>query len=303
MKNKYYFKVAGFRFAIESEACFDLKEILPSYQPFRQKGAGGDKLLFTMNVEFVSPERELKHEGHFIVRDENDMGRLSLYGNEKNYMLSVSHVDIRSLPHRMFASPDFRNLVAYLRLGRSDWGPALNSMLRFAFSQAILAYGAVSVHASAVQVKGFVYLFMGKSGTGKSTHARLWLDAVDGAELLNDDNPILRLTDNGSVIAFGSPWSGKTSCYKNRMGKLRAVVRLSQADENRYKALGGIDAFAELLPGCMSLPSEPALYENLCDTLQSLVGCGIAVGRLHCLPRREAAELCYHETNKLKNRK
>jgi len=298
MKNRYYFKVAGFHFAIESTVHFDVEEVLPSYLPFKSDRVSDDRLLFTLRIEFVSPGREFRYQGRLILSDENDMGRLSLFGGDKSYMLLVSRRAGERLSHQMFASSDFSHLVGYFRLGRSDWGFALNSMLRFTFSQAILPYRALSVHASAVQVKGFVYLFMGRSGTGKSTHARLWLDTVDGAQLLNDDNPILRITENGSVIASGSPWSGKTPCYKNKQGKLRAAVRLYQAEENRYKALSGIDAFAELLPSFMSVPSEPVLYDKLCDTLQGFVETNVVVGRLHCLPRKEAAALCYSETNK-----
>ena len=63
---------------------------------------------------------------------------------------------------------------------------------------------------------------MGKSGTGKSTHSRLWLENVPGATLLNDDNPIVRLTLVGAIV-YGSPWSGKTPCYKNESAPLAGV--------------------------------------------------------------------------------
>ena len=59
------------------------------------------------------------------------------------------------------------------------------------------------------------YLFLGHSGTGKSTHARQWLAAFDDAWLLNDDNPILRVMEDGEVRVYGSPWSGKTHFYNN----------------------------------------------------------------------------------------
>ncbi len=297
MENKYYFKVAEFSFAIESTVHFNVEEMLPSYMPFRQDHVSDDQLLFVLRMEFVSPAREFEYQGRFIVSDENDMGHLVLYSDDKSYMLLVSRAGER-FSHQMFASSDFSHLVGYFRLGRNDWSFALNSMLRFAFSQAILPYRALSVHASAVYVKGFVYLFLGESGTGKSTHAQLWLDTVGGAQLLNDDNPILRIAENGSVKVFGSPWSGKTPCYKNKMGTLRAAVRLYQADTDNYTLLSGVDAFAELIPSCMSLPSEHALYEKLCDTLQLLVETDVLVVSLHCLPRKEAAELCYNETNK-----
>ena len=76
------------------------------------------------------------------------------------------------------------------------------------------------------------YAFLGKSGTGKSTHSQLWLRYLEGYELLNDDHPIIRLV-NDEVIIYGSPWSGKTPCYKNKQARLKAVVRLEQASENK----------------------------------------------------------------------
>lgn len=78
-------------------------------------------------------------------------------------MLSVSHIAGDRLSHQMFASLDFIQVIGYLRLGKSDWNFALNSMLRLVFSQTILSYRTLSIHASAVYVKGLVCLLWGEA--------------------------------------------------------------------------------------------------------------------------------------------
>ena len=81
-------------------------------------------------------------------------------------------------------------------------------------------------HSSVVMEKGYAYMFLGKSGTGKSTHSQQWLEAIKGAMLLNDDNPVVRAYPGGRIYVYGSPWSGKTHCYKNDYGTLGGIVML-----------------------------------------------------------------------------
>jgi hypothetical protein len=136
--------------------------------------------------------------------------------------------------------------------------------------------------------KGF--LFMGKSGTGKSTHAMLWQEAFPGCELLNDDNPTLRLEEEG-VRVYGTPWSGKTPCYKNRSCLVQGMVRLRQAKENRFERQTDIGAFIHLLPGCSVIRKDEGQYDVLCTTLIEMIG-KVKVGVLACLPTQEAARVC-----------
>lgn len=70
---------------------------------------------------------------------------------------------------------------------------------------------AIAIHSSTIECEGRAVLFLGESGTGKSTHTRLWQEHIPGARLLNDDSPIIRMYQ-GQATAFGSPWSGKTPC-------------------------------------------------------------------------------------------
>lgn len=92
---------------------------------------------------------------------------------------------------------------------------------------------------------------MGKSGTGKSTHSLLWMKYIQGTELLNDDNPTLRIVD-GKVYAYGTPWSGKTPCYKSLSYPVGGMVRLKQAPVNRFVRQQEVEAFIALFRDAVS---------------------------------------------------
>ncbi len=166
--------------------------------------------------------------------------------------------------------------------------------LWFMANMAVAPHLAAAVHASAIVHNGEAVVFLGESGTGKSTHARLWRENIEGAELLNDDSPFVAVTD-GRPVAFGSPWSGKTPCYKNERYPLRAAVRLSQAPHNSIRRLLGARAVGALLP---SLPPAFAYDDRLeslmLDTLSAIVN-AVPVYHLECRPDGEAARLV-HDT-------
>lgn len=123
---------------------------------------------------------------------------------------------------------------------------------------------------------------MGKSGTGKSTHAQLWREYIAGAELLNDDNPAVRFFGD-TAYACGTPWSGKTPCYKNLQFPIGGMARLSQAAENRFQRQEGADAFVAIYPGCSVIAENETLRHHLYDTLTRLAN-SVKVGTLECLP-------------------
>ena len=89
------------------------------------------------------------------------------------------------------------------------------ALLRFGiwmmFGIVIAPLGGIAIHSSVNVKDGKALLCLGESGTGKSTHTRLWRENIEGSWLLNDDSPIIRMVE-GKSVAFGSPWSGKTPC-------------------------------------------------------------------------------------------
>ena len=187
-------------------------------------------------------------------------------------------------------SGDFREGRLFAEGSPADQAFAVNNalMLLFAFTSA--PYAALEMHASAVVRGGRGFLFLGKSGTGKSTHSQLWLDHISGTELLNDDNPVLRVVD-GEVRVYGSPWSGKTPCYKAQDAPVGAIVRLRQAPQNHIERLGTVHAYSSVMASCSGFRAIRALADAQHETL-SVVAEQVPCYQLECLPDEAAARLC-----------
>lgn len=159
-----------------------------------------------------------------------------------------------------------------------------------AYGLATIPYETIAIHTSVIHYRNKCVLFLGESGTGKSTHTRLWRENIVGAVLLNDDSPILRIID-GKPWVFGSPWSGKTPCYKNEQYPLAGCVRLSQAPQNEIKRLNLLQAYGALHPSCPpDFAYDDHLYDCISDTLSKVLT-EIPVYHLACLPNAEAAHL------------
>jgi hypothetical protein len=137
-------------------------------------------------------------------------------------------------------------------------------------------------------------MFLGKSGTGKSTHARLWLKYIEGTELVNDDNPVVSIDSDGRAIVHGSPWSGKTSCYRNISYPLDGLVLLSQAPHNKIRRLKGIEAYAALVPSISGKRWDAHIADGLHQTEDAMAS-HVPVWHLECLPDEEAARVCQKE--------
>ena len=287
MMREHLFKVAGFVFGITLPMDKEVEQLLPSFLPFRYKQDGSTKLLFSLNV--TSDILGDEDSSCVVEQTENDMGQTILKRTSFGYRLELRYKDNAPM-HVIHADPNFSEVKANVRWDDVYAGSALCSLIRIAYSQAILSHKAVSVHASAVVWQGKAFLFMGKSGTGKSTHSALWRECFQGCELLNDDNPTLRIEDN-IVVAYGTPWSGKTPCYRNASFPVAGIVRLKQAKENRYYPQEDVAAFTALVPGCFAIHSDTILYNTLCDNLVDIAE-RVHVGLLACLPDHDAARLC-----------
>lgn len=280
-----YYRVADFTFSVTMAGEADVDALLPSFRPFKA-GENGSRLFdFT-----VVPAGEVPTagEGDLLEVTDNDMGHLKLYAAAGGYVVEVAN---GSHTHRMAATADFSRVKACILPQDRRAGNALSSMLRIAFAQAILLHGGISIHAAAVHCAGKAYLFMGTSGTGKSTHASLWIKHIHGSGLLNDDNPAIRIIA-GKAYVYGTPWSGKTACYRNLSFPIGGMVRLAQAPVNRFHRQEGVDAFVTIYPGCSVIAGDKRLHNRLYDTVSELAGM-VTVGFMECLPDADAAQVCH----------
>jgi len=244
---------------------------------------------------------------YFVDSSDDDMPRIEVYRHaNQDWTFCVSMYKEAPVVCMFHASHDFHEATLYAP--SSTFTFALNNaaMLLYAFSTA--SFATLEMHAAVIVRHGMGQLFLGKSGTGKSTHARLWLQAFPSAWLLNDDNPILRLEDetvgeNGQSVfrpvvrVYGSPWSGKTPCYKNASAPVAAIVKLSQAPHNEMVTLRLPEAYAYMLSSASGLKIIPEMMDCLYDTISRMIQT-IPLYHLDCLPNTAAAELCYSTISK-----
>lgn len=167
-------------------------------------------------------------------------------------------------------------------------------LLRFAlwigYGLMTASKGTIAIHSSSIVSDEKAVIFLGESGTGKSTHTRLWRENIPGAFLLNDDSPIIRVID-GTAWVYGSPWSGKTPCYVQERYPLAACVRLSQAPYNKMHKLHVIKGYAALHPSCPpEFAYDERIYSHISATLGKMLE-SVPVYHLECLPDAAAAQL------------
>lgn len=293
-----YYRIAGLWCRIDLPENAQASKLLSSSEAFRQSNPGNEKIACRIDVADDNFEDCTQS---FILLSEvkGILGEcLRLYENAFSYLTVVSF-NSEQYKSAMVSNKDFSQSTVYLKLKDDLAGNALNSCFMVAFSQAAVLHKTVLIHASVVEKENLGFAFLGKSGTGKSTHSSLWLRHIPGTKLLNDDNPAVQVDADGSIFIHGTPWSGKTPCYIDKKVKLGALVRLQQASENRFGEAQGLQAMVALLPSCSSLRWNDYLYSSLCNILEKIIR-KTPVCILECLPNQEASELCYKEIQKLR---
>ncbi len=151
--------------------------------------------------------------------------------------------------------------------------------------------GIFLFHGSVIALDGEGYLFTAKSGTGKSTHTRLWRELFgQRAVMVNDDKPLLEPTQSG-VIVHGTPWNGKHNLGTNISVPLKAICILERGEENHIERVEASQAFPLLLQQSnRSMGAEKMLKTlELLDTALRK----IPVYKLQCNMEPEAARVAY----------
>lgn len=152
-------------------------------------------------------------------------------------------------------------------------------------------YGVILFHCSAIAVDGQAYLFAAPSGTGKSTHARLWREMLgDRTEMVNDDKPFVRFKD-GVPYVYGSPWNGKHRLSSNISRPIKGICFLEQGAENHIKRIAPREALPRLCRQIFYSRNEKNFGEvmNVAGKLCSSVPLYV----MQCNISREAAEMSY----------
>lgn len=111
----------------------------------------------------------------------------------------------------------------------------------------LIDYNIILFHCSALKMDGKAYLFTAPSGTGKSTHTRLWREHFgERVDMINDDKPLVEIKDGGAIV-YGTPYGGKSGIQTNTCAEVAGIVILSQAKENKIIRLSEHEAYPMLL--------------------------------------------------------
>ncbi|MBR3744281.1 MAG: hypothetical protein IKN31_04135 [Bacteroidales bacterium] len=277
------YRVADFFFTTEG-----IPNEPSNLQPFRVQEADGD-ILFSLEV--VSELPEVPRTLLYKTPDEPGFPVIAIYTTEDGYY----RIETQPLPGKpvageMQVDSDFTRARMELKSTQDRFAIDNSLMFLFAFSSA--CKNTLEMHSSVIVNDGKGYMFLGKSGTGKSTHTRLWLNHIPGSVLLNDDNPVIRVGDDGIARVYGSPWSGKTPCYKAMDAPIGAIVQLSQAPHNSIRRLNPIQAYATLMGSASSFRPLKKLADGWHSTMEILAS-GTAFYHLECLPDEAAAQLSF----------
>lgn len=292
-KNQKY-TVAGHTFCVNLPETMSPEEILSPYVPFYE--SGDVEPLFTLTLSIVSDLNEVSR-GKLLQCLNDEAPYFWIFEEEGKYSFGFSYT--RNSPDCiLIVSDDFRSSTVYVReeVSARHAEFALSNAVMLLYTFCTTPLDTLMVHASVVVHDGAAYMFLGRSGTGKSTHSRLWLEHIADTYLLNDDNPVVRMVD-GHVYIYGTPWSGKTPCYKNEFHPLKGVVRLSQAPYNKMTRFAPLHAFASLMPACSCMRWDSPSVAALHKTVEKVIGAVPGYG-LECLPDKEAADLCHSTISK-----
>lgn len=145
-----------------------------------------------------------------------------------------------------------------------------NNAIHALLAEKLVEYGILLMHGSTLCMDGRGVLFTAKSGTGKSTHARLWREVFgDRVWMVNDDKPLLRIEETG-VTVWGTPWNGKHRLSRNASAPLEAVVSLSRDVTNHIEPLAKADAYPVLMKQCF-ISRNPAVMARIVELEKRLL--------------------------------
>ena len=273
MMTTRYYNVAGHRFCVSGES--DMLALMDNYEPF---ACADGEVAFALTIEsgaapVYTEELRQEEEGQNIICGHTAaceaVFEYHWWGDTAGWLVS---------------SADYQK--GHLITTGQYTKMAIDNSMMILFALATADKGTVLFHAAVVSYQGRGYMFLGPSGTGKSTHARLWLKHIEGTELVNDDNPVVR-----DGVVYGSPWSGKTPCYRIVSYPLGGIVLLSQAPYNKICRLGGLQAYIALVSSISGKRWDARVADGLHQT-ENALAMQVPVWHLECLPDEAAARLC-----------
>lgn len=205
---------------------------------------------------------------------------------------SYIFIDEASIENERKAVIEMRNKTDLKPADTADWFLEVYALLK-KLLPILPEHKMLFMHGSAIRYKGKAYIFVAPSGTGKSTHTRLWKERFgEDITVINDDKPFLFFRD-GKVYLCGTPWRGKHNIGQNLEAELGGIIILSRGETNIIQRVDPTDAVQAIIhqSNLHTYKDKALLALDLIDDLLKLV----PIYRLSCTPTVEAVEECYNE--------
>lgn len=228
--------------------------------------------------------------------------RFSIYDGGDSWTV-LGSVDESVIKRNMYSTAvctkDYGDITVYVS-GKKYWSEHSNrwkeihfpfsSIVRVLCEAGMVIRDGLPLHASLVEKDGQGIVFLGPSGMGKSTQAKLWKEYL-GADFIIGDRPGLRCID-GVWYGFGMPWDGKDGIRNQRKVPIKALVSLEQAKENCIDKLNEQQAMIVLLNQAM-MPMWDDIAMDQATALMGRLAKDIPFFHLKNLADRDTVELTY----------
>ena len=291
--HEYYF--ANYRLLVDEDISNSdymdylagFSQVMPSSHTFTVRW-GGEVLLDQQYAEAITHPVVCTTD-RFNIHDMHDSWAFVSLMNEDTMKRNGKYV--------LTCSRDYRDMTLYISRQRyyeeviQRWVTPdipFSSAIRAACEAGMTMRDGMPLHASLVEKDGYGVVFLGPSGMGKSTQAKLWVE-YQGADFIIGDRPGLRRID-GQWIGFGMPWDGKDGIKQQKQVPIRALISLEQAPENSIRRLTKQEAMIVLLNQVM-MPMWDDAAMALLTPLMGQLATEIPFYHLKNLPNREATEL------------
>ncbi len=123
-------------------------------------------------------------------------------------------------------------------------------------------YGGAVVHGAVLELDGKAYMITARSGVGKTTHVRLWLQRFgERVSVLNGDKPVIRVID-GKIYACGTPWNGKEGYGRSAVTELGGIAFLERGEENSCKSISAAEGLVRFMGQIYMNTQSPTALKN-----------------------------------------
>lgn len=280
--NSLLYNIASITLLVRGESICNFDQYLSAYRNFIINDDKKNNVDIEFNVGCSIDKNDFKSV--FVEQVENIV--FEQYINTKDNTMMVRAL-FDGKEHYLVALGDFSKAYTDANLDNTVSAYILDRFILITFLCRAIDFDIIKIHASSISKDGRSIAFVGVSGTGKSTHSRLWIENVDGAELLNDDEPFVRILKSGEILLYGAPWSGSAKCFKNKSYPLKAIVHLFQAKENKLERLSPLYALETLLSSINSLPMYRGMRKKQIEIIYKIIE-KIPVYKFECLPNADA---------------